>query len=200
MTRKAASPLRFIEVGSYAGASLFLIYMALKKITPTLQGFAVEPGSHAQFFYIIKVIGDEVAHLPLPSQQAAPHLLQLFQKDNSFAELIFIDGDHTYEGVKQDIIHYLPLLAPGGIMIFHDYLPSLNDDNRDSIFSHHGGKEPGVRQACQELMENTYHCEVIPIPLLYPTDPTQSQAHLPVIPGVFSTIRVYQKPIHLNKA
>ncbi len=196
LTRKAASPLRFIEVGSYAGASLFLIYMALKKITPTLQGFAVEPGSHAQFFDIIKVIGDEVAHLPLPSQQAAPYLLQLFLKDNNFAELIFIDGDHTYEGVKQDIIHYFPLLAPGGIMIFHDYLPSLNDKNRDSILFHHAGKEPGVRQACQELMENSYHCEVLHIPLLCPTDPTQTQAYLPIIPEVFSTIRVYQKPIN----
>jgi len=56
---------------------------------------------------------------------------------------------------------------------------------------HHGGKEPGIRQACQELMENAYRCEVPDIPLLYPTDPTQTQAHLPIIPGVFSTVRAY---------
>jgi hypothetical protein len=43
-------------------------------------------------------------------------------------------------------------------------------------------------------MENTYGCEVLDIPLLYPTDPTQSQAHLPIIRGVFSTIRAYRKP------
>ena len=45
-------------------------------------------------------------------------------------------------------------------------------------------------------MEETYHCELIEIPLLYPTDPTQTQAYLPIIPGVFSTIRVYRKPIN----
>ena len=79
-------------------------------------------------------------------------------------------------------------------MMFHDYLPPLNDENREAILFHHGGNEPGIRQACQEFMENTYGCEVIDIPLLYPTDPTQSQAYLPIIPGVFSTIRAYRKP------
>jgi len=191
-----SSPLRFVEVGSYAGASLFLIYMALKKITPLLQGFAIEPGGQAQLNDVLKVIGGEVIHLSTASQQAAPYLQQLFEKNGNSAKMIFIDGDHTYEGVKQDILCYFPLLAPGGMMIFHDYLPPLDDKNRESILFQHGGKEPGIRQACQELMENTYHCEVIHIPLLYPTDPTQTQAHLPIIPGVFSTIRVYRKPIN----
>ena len=78
-------------------------------------------------------------------------------------------------------------------MVFHDYLPPLNDENRTAILFHHGGKEPGIRQACQELMDKTYHCERVEVPLLYPTDPTQTQAHLPIIPGVFSTLRVYRK-------
>ncbi|OQX22469.1 MAG: hypothetical protein BWK80_30400 [Desulfobacteraceae bacterium IS3] len=118
------------------------------------------------------------------SHQAAPHLKQFFEKDGIFPEFIFIDGSHVYEDVRQDIINYFPLLAPGGMMVFHDYLPALNEQNREAILFHHGGKEPGIRQACQELMENTYHCEVLDIPLLYPTDPTQTQAHLPIIPGV----------------
>ena len=42
-------------------------------------------------------------------------------------------------------------------------------------------------------MEDTYHCEIIELPLLYPEDPTQTQAFLPIIPGVFSTLRVYRK-------
>ncbi len=49
-----------------------------------------------------------------------------------------------------------------------------------------------VIDACA-LMENTYHCEAIDIPLLCPADLTQTQAHLPIIPGVFSTIRTYRK-------
>jgi len=38
--------------------------------------------------------------------------------------LIFIDGDHSYEGVKKDIDFLSDLLIEGGIMCFHDYSPS----------------------------------------------------------------------------
>jgi len=35
-------------------------------------------------------------------------------------DIIFIDGDHSYEGVKKDYINSLPLLNNGGYIIFHD--------------------------------------------------------------------------------
>jgi predicted O-methyltransferase YrrM len=35
--------------------------------------------------------------------------------------LIFIDGDHTYWAVRQDILNALPLLEPGGTLAVHDY-------------------------------------------------------------------------------
>ncbi|MFZ7124651.1 MAG: class I SAM-dependent methyltransferase [Desulfobacterales bacterium] len=38
-------------------------------------------------------------------------------------DFAFIDGDHTYEGVKKDFAHYAPLVRPGGIIGFHDILP-----------------------------------------------------------------------------
>jgi hypothetical protein len=79
-------------------------------------------------------------------------------------------------------------------MLFHDYLPALNDANRAAILQQHGDVEPGIRQACQELMEDTYGCQVIELPLLHPSDPTQSQAQLPIISGVRSTLRAYRKP------
>ena len=36
-------------------------------------------------------------------------------------DIIFIDGDHTYEGVKKDFLNYYNLLNKNGIMIFDDY-------------------------------------------------------------------------------
>jgi predicted O-methyltransferase YrrM len=35
-------------------------------------------------------------------------------------DFLFIDGDHSYEGVKKDFEMYLPLVRKGGIIAFHD--------------------------------------------------------------------------------
>jgi hypothetical protein len=36
---------------------------------------------------------------------------------------LFIDGDHTYEGVRRDFEMYSPLVRKGGIIAFHDIYP-----------------------------------------------------------------------------
>ncbi len=40
---------------------------------------------------------------------------------DSSIDTLFIDGDHTYEGVLSDIIHWYNKVKPGGRIIFHDY-------------------------------------------------------------------------------
>ena len=35
-------------------------------------------------------------------------------------DFLFIDGDHTYEGVKRDFEMYSPLVGQGGMIAFHD--------------------------------------------------------------------------------
>lgn len=40
--------------------------------------------------------------------------------------LLFIDGDHSYAGVKRDIESWMPLLASGGKVAFHDCACSTN--------------------------------------------------------------------------
>lgn len=54
-------------------------------------------------------------------------------------DLIFIDGDHSYEGCKADIDAWLPKLKIGGFMAGHDY-----------------GHErfPGVKKIVDELFPN----------------------------------------------
>jgi cephalosporin hydroxylase len=37
-------------------------------------------------------------------------------------DMLFIDGDHSYEGVKNDFIFYSPLVKKNGYIIFHDIL------------------------------------------------------------------------------
>ena len=65
-------------------------------------------------------------------------------EDNSI-DLIFIDGDHTYIGCKNDLIAYQPKLKKGGWMLVHDY-------HRGG-----GGGFPGVRTAVNELWGSDFY-------------------------------------------
>ncbi len=40
-------------------------------------------------------------------------------------DFLFLDGDHAYEGIKQDFEWYTPLVRSGGIIAFHDIKPTL---------------------------------------------------------------------------
>jgi predicted O-methyltransferase YrrM len=40
--------------------------------------------------------------------------------DGRVVDFLFVDGDHSYEGVKRDFELYSPLVREGGIVAFHD--------------------------------------------------------------------------------
>ena len=40
-------------------------------------------------------------------------------------DLLFVDGDHSYEGAKLDIDSWLPHLKQGGYVVFHDFMSHL---------------------------------------------------------------------------
>jgi predicted O-methyltransferase YrrM len=60
-------------------------------------------------------------------------------------DLLFIDGDHSYEGVKRDIAAWIPHVKPGGTVIFHDAAP---DTNKQPHLLHHE-----VHRAIDEWLE-----------------------------------------------
>lgn len=62
------------------------------------------------------------------------------------ADLIFIDGDHRYESVLDDIKHALRYIKTGGIVAGHDY-------------GH--GTWPGVKKAVDSLFGNVKFCQSI---------------------------------------
>jgi len=41
-------------------------------------------------------------------------------------DLLFLDGDHSYEGVRSDFENYAPLVRPGGLIAFHDVVATEN--------------------------------------------------------------------------
>ncbi len=40
--------------------------------------------------------------------------------DGQPIDLLFLDGDHTYDGVRADLLTYRPLVRAGGLIAFHD--------------------------------------------------------------------------------
>lgn len=48
--------------------------------------------------------------------------------DGENIDFLYIDADHTYEGVKRDFELYSPLVADGGLVALHDIDHRLNDD------------------------------------------------------------------------
>lgn len=52
----------------------------------------------------------------------------LFQPKLDF---LFIDGDHSYEGVKQDFLDYIPFIKKNGIIAFHDIIDSQRHRDRN---------------------------------------------------------------------
>jgi len=49
-------------------------------------------------------------------------------------DVLFIDGDHSYEGVKQDYEMYRSLVRPGGIIAFHDIVHTKFEDCHVDVF------------------------------------------------------------------
>jgi len=64
------------------------------------------------------------------------YLLTPFFPDKT-VDFVYIDGEHTYDAVTQDIADWWPKVKPGGIMAGHDY----NETN------------PGTKQAVNEFAE-----------------------------------------------
>ena len=60
------------------------------------------------------VFGDRVTQIRLDSVEAA-------QLINEPLDFVYIDGDHSYEGIRADLEAWFPLVREGGIIAGHDY-------------------------------------------------------------------------------
>lgn len=72
-------------------------------------------------------------------------------------DVLFIDGDHTYEGVKADFDAYLPLVSDGGLIAFHDII----DDHQTRYGRSSGGWAGEVPRFWREVRVNRNTCEFV---------------------------------------
>lgn len=119
-----------VEIGSYAGESLVLLqasglFERIIAVDPFLDGYDTSdtfsmayPMQEVRKRLYRRILNlPNVLHLNLTSAEAAT----LFE-DNSI-DFLYIDGDHRYEAVSQDIRGFLPKMRNLSIMAGHDYYP-----------------------------------------------------------------------------
>jgi sulfatase maturation enzyme AslB (radical SAM superfamily)/predicted O-methyltransferase YrrM len=112
--------LKYLEIGAYEGQSSSWV---LKNILtdPTCTGTLIEPffvEGVKQRFYKNMQIHKLLSRLDVYEEPSETALLRL--PPGSF-DLIYVDGNHTYEGVMSDALKSWPLLKVDGILVFDDY-------------------------------------------------------------------------------
>jgi predicted O-methyltransferase YrrM len=120
-------PRRVLEIGTAQGGTFFLLSRAAaadaKLISLDLPAGRWGGGYSNWKRHLYR-------SLLLPEQSAEfirsnSHLPSSFESVKTMLggdplDLLFIDGDHSYEGVKADFELYSPLVRPGGLIVLHD--------------------------------------------------------------------------------
>jgi len=119
-----------IEIGSFVGESTVLFARSFKEviaIDPFLADY--DPADPTSYLFEFKNVyetylertGDHqnIKTIVSTSNDALDELKGLKY------DFVYIDGLHTYEGVKTDITNYLPLVKEGGVIGGHDYTKSM---------------------------------------------------------------------------
>ena len=124
-----------VEIGTYSGdaAVLFSLYffpvVAIDPIGGTAD-YALQSADEIYNQFLRNVKDKPINHIRKTSDDVVSEII-----DNSVA-CVYVDGFHSYEQCKKDIINYWPKIKEGGFMCGHDY------GNEDT---------PGVTKAVQEL-------------------------------------------------
>lgn len=124
------SPKVVLEIGTARGGTLFLL---TRCSAPDARIVTVDypqgpfgggyPGYMAPF---LRAIGRDSQSIGLVSGDShAPRTLDEVKclLGGRAVDLLFIDGDHSYDGVKKDFEMYSPLVRRGGLVAFHDIRP-----------------------------------------------------------------------------
>ncbi len=116
-------PQRLCEVGSYDGGTLFL-FAQVAAPSAHLVSLDIHFGrSRRSAFPLLIKEGQRLTCLEADShsEQTRRDLERILE--GGLLDFLFIDGDHSFEGVSRDFELYSSLVRPGGVIAFHDIVP-----------------------------------------------------------------------------
>lgn len=126
---KVKKPKVILEIGTAKGGTLFL-FSKVASNDATIISLDLPKGEFGGGYSVFKIPlyksfsrGKQKIHLV----RADSHKKETLKKiksilGNKKIDFLFIDGDHTYEGVKKDFNMYSPLVKDSGIIAFHDII------------------------------------------------------------------------------
>jgi len=118
-----AKPKVILEIGTAGGGTLFLFSNIAHEEAILI---SVDLYQAIEKRILFRYIGKEKQKIFLI--QGDSHSIETLRKIEGIlrddkVDFLFIDGDHSYEGVKKDFEMYSPLVRKGGIIAFHDIVP-----------------------------------------------------------------------------
>lgn len=115
-----------IEIGAFCGLSAWGMAITAKHVTSIDHFSAATNGiRHTGEITTLDAYKSavsrylNVSHHVATSEEAAAFMA--VENIHGPFDFIFIDADHSYEGVRDDIQRWWPKLKPGGVMAWHDY-------------------------------------------------------------------------------
>jgi cephalosporin hydroxylase len=124
---EAERPQTVLEIGTDEGGTLFL-WSRVAAPDASLVAVDTRPlgllGHLSPYALVRRGFARErqTVNLLLPADSHDPATLAEVRRllDDRQLDFLFIDGDHSYEGVKEDFRLYEPLVRPAGLIAIHD--------------------------------------------------------------------------------
>lgn len=127
-------PLRILEIGTARGGTLFLLSRVARSdaviASIDLPGGDFGGGYRRESFLLLKTLPRRRQTLRLiRADSHRPSTLTAVRRvfGGQPLDLLLIDGDHRYQGVRADLAMYGPLVRPGGRIAIHDIVPGSAD-------------------------------------------------------------------------
>jgi predicted O-methyltransferase YrrM len=122
---KSENPKTVLEIGTDKGGTLYLWCQAAAE-DATIVSIDLSsrrrysPKRRELYAKFIKSAKQHLHFLPFSSHEKTTVDKASAILGGKKIDYLFIDGDHTYEGVKSDYIMFSPLVKEGGLIAFHD--------------------------------------------------------------------------------
>lgn len=159
--RFGGEQIKVVELGSWIGRSALAMESELNRETMLGQVYCVDhwfgtptdstgevaqkSGPEAVYKRFCENVGDKLGKTIIALKGQTGAYGRQWERELSTigpAHLVFVDADHSYEAVKDDIEAWLPCLHPEGILCGHDYVAYA-----------------GVKQAVDEAFGDKVHAE-----------------------------------------